>query len=812
MDAVKPPRWRAFVLLGCLLCAVPAAAQQAVFTASIAGRVLAQADRSTLPGAEVTLLDGSTGATLATTTTDSDGAYRFAAVAAGRYALRAGVPGFPAVTTPPFDVAADPITRDLTLTLTLTDTAVATASAAGPLTASTSDRVSGQMVDVAPVKGDDFASLLPLLPGVVRGTDGRISTKGGRPAETGLQVGQSYVNDPTTGDMAFDLPVDAIDTIQVTANPYAPEAGRFSAGQATIETRAGTDRWRVSANNFIPVPCFRICDGESLGVRSYDPRLALGGPLVKGHLRLAESLQFHRQLIRIPSLPDQANDVSATSFYSFTRLDLDAGAHAATTSLAIYPRDVRYSNLATFVPEPATVTRKQRGYAVQMTDRWRWSPVTLLETTAAYKRYDAAVVPEGDAPMVLRPSGIEGNAFNEQERRSHTVQWVQSLRTVRQRAGDHALKAGVDVLHAWFTGESRSRPVEIRASDGTLRERIRFPAPSSLRQASTDVAIYAQDLWRLTDRLLFEGGLRFDGSSLSGTTWSPRLGAIVGVLPQGRGILRGGIGRFAERTPLLAGAYSSVEARAVTTFADGVARERIYASRTEPLSPARAVVWNVQYDQRLGEHAAARINHLRRTARGQLLINPADDAAGSALVLSSTGRSSYTETEVTVRRSLSATNQASISYVRSRSLGDLNAFDLLFGNLRAPVIRANEYGPTAQDVPHRLVALFASELGPWRLAPLFEMRSGFPWSAVDDAQQFIGPRNSRRFPRFYSLDLSLNRVVTVRGHRVRVGARGNHVLNNAAPRDVQANLADPAFGRFFNSLLPRVGLTVELVP
>jgi hypothetical protein len=96
------------------------------------------------------------------------------------------------------------------------------------------------------------------------------------------------------------------------------------------------------------------------------------------------------------------------------------------------------------------------------------------------------------------------------------------------------------------------------------------------------------------------------------------------------------------------------------------------------------------------------------------------------------------------------------------------------------------------------------------VAPLVEVRSGFPFSPVDDAQQFVGPRNGRRFPVFTSLDLTINREIRVRGRRVRIGARANHVLRNRAPRDVQLNTGDPRFGTFYNSVVPRVGLTIEL--
>src|ERR671928_232760 len=44
----------------------------------------------------------------------------------------------------------------------------------------TSDMLAGSVLDVAPLEGDDFQSLMPLLPGVVRGPDGRLRAKGGQ--------------------------------------------------------------------------------------------------------------------------------------------------------------------------------------------------------------------------------------------------------------------------------------------------------------------------------------------------------------------------------------------------------------------------------------------------------------------------------------------------------------------------------------------------------------------------------------------------------------------------------------------------------
>ena len=49
--------------------------------------------------------------------------------------------------------------------------------------------------------------------------------------------------------------------------------------------------------------------------------------------------------------------------------------------------------------------------------------------------------------------------------------------------------------------------------------------------------------------------------------FSPRAGLSLSVLREGRGILRGGFGKFAERTPLTVGAFTQYEAQTFTRYA-----------------------------------------------------------------------------------------------------------------------------------------------------------------------------------------------------------------------------------------------------
>jgi hypothetical protein len=780
-----------------------------------------------LSGVAITLTAEPNGKPVDVAVSDSEGRFRFSGLKPGAYGLRAALAGFQEIVRRGLSLMGDEdleVNLDIALAVTEHVDAVVKPDQA-PMTAASQETIAGKMIDIAPVKGDDFQALLPMLPGVLRGPDGRINMKGGRPTQTGLQMSQAYLNDPATGNAGFDLPVDAIGSIDVLPNPYTAEYGRFSSGLTKIETRPGTDRWQTSATNFIPAPCLKLCDERSLGIRAYDPRLSVSGPLIKDRLFLSESVQFHDHKEYIPSLPRSSDDITATSLTAFTRLDAHLSTdHQITGTVALFLRNVDFANLNTFNPQPVTPSFLQDGYNVGLVDTVRLFDTALLETTVNFKRYDATIGGHGSADMIIAPGGNSGNFFNHQSRRTSTVQGIESFQVVRHWAGDHLLKVGIDALNLSFDGTSESQTVDVLREDGTLDQRIDFNGPTAQHVETTDIGAFVQDGWRWNDRVLLEFGARIDRDGvIQRTNASPRLGAVVAVLPDGRGILRGGTGRFYERTPLLVGAFEQLETRTVTQFAvDGVTplgSPIQFVNRFDGrLETPSSRVWNVEYDHRLTSTVLLKVNHLERVGTNEYLIEPLEPEASGlpgstgSLDLSSSGRSNYRETEATLRYIGPADRQLTLTYVRSRSEGDLNSFDTFFGNFRDPIIRPDQYALTNVDVPNRLIALAVFYAGKWRVAPLIEARNGFPYSIVNQDQDFVGQRNSARFPFFYSLDLGISRPIVIRHRNARIGLKANHLLNNWAPRDVQANIASPSFGTFYNSIVPRFNLSVELRP
>src|SRR5262249_52266948 len=177
------------------------------------------------------------------------------------------------------------------------------------------------------------------------------------------------------------------------------------------------------------------------------------------------------------------------------------------------------------------------------------------------------------------------------------------------------------------------------------------------------------------------------------------------------------------------------------------------------LKTPESVVTTVAWDQRFGRKFFFKSAYLYRDSAHAYILNP--DASRGVLALSASGESKYWELETTGRFLASEYRDLTVSYVRSHGTRDLNDYDLYYGNFRNPIIRANENGLSPTDVPNRLIVRGSIGLpGKWVFSPVYEWRSGFPWSAVDEFQDFVGPRNeSGRLPSVSSLDFTLARPV-----------------------------------------------------
>jgi hypothetical protein len=261
--------------------------------------------------------------------------------------------------------------------------------------------VGGSTVQTAPNITEHFDSLLPLVPGVVRGSDGLINMKGARSSQNGSFVNNADVTDPVTGQTAINLPIDVVSSVQVISTPYDPVYSKFTGAVSNVETRTGNfNKFRASAQNLIPR--LRARDGSLVGLAAITPRVMFTGPVVRDRVAFTQSLEYRYERTPVNRLPPLQRDTRTETFDSYTQIDATFGQkQAAIVSFALFPQKLDYLGLNTFTPQPATPNLHERGYQAGLQHRYITTSGSLLSSQLSFRNFNADVLPNSSAPYQL---------------------------------------------------------------------------------------------------------------------------------------------------------------------------------------------------------------------------------------------------------------------------------------------------------------------------------------------------------------------------------------------------------------------------
>lgn len=794
--------------------------------------------REPLPGVVVTLSGQLLQGRTLQVVSDEEGNYAFNGLVAGDYVVTVELQGFqkyehkvmvPIEASVDLNIMLTPVELRETVEVLSEDRETRKTESSLP------SQINTQTLRNAPLAREKFQDALPLLPGVVRGPDGALNVKGARASQSGVLVSSLNATDPVTGNSAIDLPLEAVELVQVYSNPYSSEYGRFAGAVTSIETRSGSNDFRYLLTNVLPRP--RLRDGKIYGIGSTTPRVAIGGPFIKDKLFFFQSFEYRFIRTEVQSLPAAQRDIRLESFDSFSRVDYNINArNRLAVSLSIFPQKIDGFNLNTFNPLETTANFHQRGWFFAINEQASFENGGLLQSSLSVKQFDVDIYGNAAGEYRIAPERRFGGFFDRQHRDSRRSEWLEVYHLPTQAwRGQHALKLGLNLNYTTFDGTDLSQPVRIVRANGTTSQLINFAGDGRLGRNNGEYAAFVQDKWTINQRLTLDFGLRYDRDGIGGEhNFAPRLGFVISPTKSARTILRGGVGLFYDKIPLNVGIFEQYQDFVLATFAaDGVTP--LGASRTLRNAVENAdfknpysIAWNLQLDQELSERLLLRLGYEERQTRREFIIEPILAASGNdLLLLKNAGNSRYREFQVSARYRLQEKHHLFMAYVRSRAVGDLNDFNSYFGNVRNPVIRPNQYSLQPYDAPNRL--LFWGDIGlPKQVTatPVIDWRTGFPYSLLDEDQNYAGERNrGGRFPSFFSLDLQVTKYLRVpvpdwgvipakfRGKKYggRVGIKLFNITNHWNPRDVQSNLASRDFGTFYNTVGRSIRLKFEFV-
>jgi len=673
--------------------------------------------------------------------------------------------------------------------------------------------ISQETLQSAPLISERFQDALPLLPGVVRGPDGLINIKGARASQSGTLVNSSSAVDPVTGEGAISLPLEAVASVKVLDNPFSAEYGQFAGGVTEVETRSGTDQWKYLVTNVFPR--FRWRGGGLRGLESFTPRFTVAGPLSKDKLYLFQSFDYRFVRVPVGSLPSLSRDQQFETFDSSTQVDWSiSDGHHLSTNFAFYPEITKYADLNTFNPQPVTPDFHQRGYMLSFHDR-NVVDQDLLETSFSVKRSDFDVYPSSGltGTMTLFPEQNFGTWYNRENRNSWMYELSQVFHKSNLRAlGSHLLSIGYSFDHSTYDGRVANQPVIVQREDHTTSESISFGGPASLSASSSTIAMYVQDHWSPSQRASFDLGLRVEHDSLAtgAMVAAPRLGFVIAPTRDSKTAIRGGIGLYYDKIPLNIPTFQDYPAETVTRYAvDGsTIGGPVTFNHTLTSSGLRlpySVAWTLQADREITPAMILRLGYEERSTHRDFFLEPEFGDSSAELELLNTGRQRYREFQATLRWQASQRATFYTSFVRSYAHGELNGYGQFFGNSPNPIVRPNQFGPLPYDAPNRLLFWGSLRL-PFKIEfwPVLDVHSGFPYSKVNDELNFVGQRDSQRFPAFASLDVQVVRPFRIkvfnRERTLRAGIKVFNATSHFNPRDVQDNITSPNYGGLYNSV------------
>jgi hypothetical protein len=781
-------------------------------------------DGDARPVAGVAVEAKGTAGIAATAVTADDGRAVLAVPAPGIYEIRATKEGFEPFVKSDLNVSsAGGTALDLTLVPALArQDSVEVHDTVSPVDggAAPAAELPTESAKELPSRPATVADVLPLTPGVARTPGGGLQISGAGEHRSAMIVNSADVTDPATGQFGLTVPIDSVQTVNVYQTPFLAEYGRFTAGLVTVETRRGGEKWKWEIND--PFPDFRIRSYHLEGLRDATPRVNLEGPLVPGKLYFSEGFEYAIRKTEVYTLPFPNNQKLEEGVNSFAQLDWVVSSRQwVTGTVHIAPQRLDYVNMNFYNPQSTTPDAATHNYTTTLTDRFAFGG-GLLENTLSFTRFTASVWGQGSQDLTITPTGNSGNYFADQARNASRYSFapVYAFRQV-DGLGVHNFKMGASLSGSYDDGQVTDRPIDLLNYANLPIERIDFTGGQSFRMTDREMAFFGQDHWMLSPRLAVDLGIRTESQQISeafrvaprvGVAWSPFNGTGT--------VVRAGFGFFYDRVPLNVYSFSHYPSQAITYFdpnggiaAGPITYENVLGQVAVPFplvdqehvagnfSP-RSATGSFEIEQPLGHILRLRAGYMQNAGSGLVILNSTPPAPGTntgIYSLAGSGQSSYHQFETTARLKLGAERELFFSYVRSRARGDLNDFASYLGTFPVPIVRPNQFSYLPTDLPNRFLAwgLLKLPYG-FRVAPVVEYRTGFPYIVTDAYQNYVGVPNLTRYPGFLSVDSRFSKDIKINPkYTVRLSISGHNLTNHFNPEAVRSNIDDPAFGYFF---------------
>ena len=663
-----------------------------------------------------------------------------------------------------------------------------------------------EIVNIPYQTSRDIRYLLPFFPGVVADTSEQMHVAGSETWETLDTIDGFDVRSPVGGSLSLRVSADAVRSIDSETTRYPVEYGRATGGVLAFATGMGDNKFRFNATNFLP--SFRELNG--IRFDKFVPRFTFSGPIRRDRAWWYDGVEMEYDNIYIAELPSNANTDPLARGSNLAKMQMNlTAANILNAGLLYNIYHSPYDGISSLTPQQSTLKRNTIAWFPYLRDQQSLADGGLLDLGIGYVRIRDGSEPHGSEPYAFTPETTEGSYFESLTGRSQRLQGTAAMYLpTRHWFGDHDLQMGLDLDHIAYDQNQTRTDVSYLRENGTLERKSVFTPAPAFTMHNAELGAYIEDRWKPAKGLLVEPGLRFDWDEIVRRALvAPRLAAVYA--PPGdrnQTKISAGIGLYYEHTQLEYLTQTFAGVRTDTYYqADGVtpagpAETTEFTENEGALRAPRALNWSVGAARELPWAIQAGANFMmKRTTDVPAFANQNGAAALAGDYLLTNGRTDrYSSEEFDLKKFFANDYTVFVSYEHSSA-----RTNAAINYLPTPSpLGAQQSGPLAWDTPNRVISWgwlpvpFARLRKRWDFVYLLDRHDGFPYTAVNAADQVVGAAGAGRFPHYVDFSPGLEWKFHFRGQYW--GLRG--VMENATdsenPLVVNSVVDSPEFGTF----------------